>query len=430
MSLRPLRAVWLCAALNGLAPPAFALAPQAGSPLSLDEARQLAEARAPQISASRAQADAARNMAVAAGQLPDPVLKLGVNNLPISGEAGWSVTREGMTMRSVGLMQELTRSAKREARSARALREADMAQANEDLARLAVRRDAALAWLDVAWFDSMREQLERQLGELTLQQQAAESAFRAGRDTQAALVASQLAIGRSQDQLSAMQRDVAMARARLSRFIGADAERAVIAPEGSAAPTGWQLERALAALDQHPSQTLANRRIAFADADAGVARENRTPDVAVELMYSQRGPGFANMVSLNLSMPLPWDRAHRQDRELGASLARVNQAEAEREDAAREYRAALIEAQAAWQANRQRLARYDESLVPLAGQQVEAALAAYRAGTAPLASVLEARRMLIDTRMERQRAGLDVARSRVQLEFLDPLATPVQGEKP
>lgn len=429
MSFRPLRAVWLCVALSGPTLPALALAPPAGAPLSLDEARQLAEARAPQITASHAQADAARNMAVAAGQLPDPVLKLGVNNLPVSGEAGWSLTREGMTMRSVALMQEFTRSAKREARSKRALSEAGVAEANEHLARLAVRRDAALAWLDLAWFDSMREQLEQQVGELTMQQQAASSAFRAGRDTQAELVASQLAIGRGQDQLSAMQRDVAMARARLSRFIGADAERPVAAPESSAAPVDWPTARVLAALDQHPSQELASRRIAFADADAAVARENRKPDVAVELMYSQRGPGYDNMVSVNLSMPLPWDRARRQDRELGASLARVDQASAEREDAARDYRAALLEAQAAWQANRQRLARYDDSLIPLAGQQVDAALAAYRAGTAPLARVLEARRMLIDTRMERQRAGLEVARSRVQLEFLDPLAGSAQGEQ-
>ena len=33
-------------------------------------------------------------------------------------------------------------------------------------------------------------------------------------------------------------------------------------------------------------------------------------------MYSQRGPAYSNMVSLNVSLPLPWDRKNRQDREL------------------------------------------------------------------------------------------------------------------
>jgi hypothetical protein len=53
-------------------------------------------------------------MAAAAGQLPDPVLKLGLNNLPIDGPDRYSVTRDFMTMRSVGVMQELTRAEKRE----------------------------------------------------------------------------------------------------------------------------------------------------------------------------------------------------------------------------------------------------------------------------------------------------------------------------
>ncbi|MBK9614357.1 MAG: hypothetical protein IPO35_02170 [Uliginosibacterium sp.] len=65
MIRRPLRMVWLCAALTGLAPPAFA------QPLSLDEAQRIAERRAPLLAAARAQEAAAREMAVAAGQLPD-----------------------------------------------------------------------------------------------------------------------------------------------------------------------------------------------------------------------------------------------------------------------------------------------------------------------------------------------------------------------
>lgn len=432
MTFRPLRAVWLCAALAGPALPAHAVPPPPERPaLDLGEAQRLAEARDPRISASQAQAEAARQMAVAAGQLPDPVLKLGVNNVPVSGDAGWSLTREGMTMRSVGLMQELTRSAKREARSDKALREAGLAGAGEAMARLTVRRDAALAWLDLAWLTSMRELLQSQTGELQLQRQAAESAFRSGRGTQADLLASELTLGRTRDQLDAMQRDIQMARARLTRFIGTEADRATASPEASA-QRDWQGRPGID-LDQHPSQQIALRRIELARAEAGVARENRTPDMAVELMYSQRGPSYANMVSVNLSMPLPWNRASRQDRELGASLSRTDQAEAEREDAARDYRATIFEATAAWEANKARLARYDASLVPLASQQVEAALAAYRAGTAPLARALEARRMLIDTRMERQRTGLETARSRVQLEFLEPqadTAAPAQGAQP
>lgn len=420
----PSRMVWLFAALSGLAQPAFAL----DNPLGLAEARELAEASAPQLAASRARAEAAREMIAPAGALPDPVLKLGVNNVPVSGEAGWNLGREGMTMRSVSLMQELTRSARRDARRERASREAGMLEADSRLARLALRRDAALAWLDLAYAESMLDLIVGQLDEMRLAQQAAASAFRTGRGGQASLTASDLAIGRSADQLAAMELEVASARARLARWIGDAATRPTtgLPADGTPPATGLALER----LENHPSQQLAERRAALAEAEANVAREARKPDLALEVMYSRRGPAFADMVSLNVSMPLPWDRPARQDRELAASLARGEAARAEREDAARDYRAELTTAGLAWQSGHARLARYDKELVPLAGERIAAALAAYRGGTGSLGEVLEARRALLETRMERQRIALDTARARVQLEYLEPPADVASSGNP
>jgi hypothetical protein len=45
---------------------------------------------------------------------------------------------------------------------------------------------------------------------------------------------------------------------------------------------------------------------------------------------------------------------------------------------------------------------------------------AYRGGSGPLASVLEARRMEIDTRMERLRLEMETAAVWAQLEYLIP----------
>ena len=64
-------------------------------------------------------------MAIAAGQLPDMTLKLGINNLPANGPDALNLTSDFMTMQSVGVMRELTRDDKRQARSARWEREAE-----------------------------------------------------------------------------------------------------------------------------------------------------------------------------------------------------------------------------------------------------------------------------------------------------------------
>ena len=72
------------------------------------------------------------------------------------------------------------------------------------------------------------------------------------------------------------------------------------------------------------------------------------------------------MVSLNLSIPLQFDQPNRQDRELAAKLALAEQVRARREEAEREMRAEVLGWLQEWQSNRERLARYDRTLIPLA----------------------------------------------------------------
>ena len=73
-----------------------------------------------------------------------------------------------------------------------------------------------------------------------------------------------------------------------------------------------------------------------------------------------------------------------------------------------------------WQSTRDRLGRYDNSLIPLAAERTRAALAAYRGNSGSLSGVLEARRSEIDMRMERLRLQMETARLWAQLNFLIP----------
>jgi outer membrane protein, heavy metal efflux system len=56
----------------------------------------------------------------------------------------------------------------------------------------------------------------------------------------------------------------------------------------------------------------------------------------------------------------------------------------------------------------------------LARERTQAALAAYRGGKLPLSSVLEARRMEIDTQVERLRIEMQTAALWTSLEYLLP----------
>jgi outer membrane protein TolC len=395
-----------------------ALSAQA-EPLTLDDALRLAQARSRQLPAQDAAATAAREMAVAAGQRPDPVLKIGVDNLPINGPDAGSLTRDFMTMRTIGVSQEFTREDKRRARATRYEREAETAHASRELSLANLQRDTAMAWLDRFYQERMHNLLVTQQEEARLQVEAAEAAYNGGRGSQADVFAARSAVGQLADRIAQADRQVATARTQLARWVG---EPATLLLGSAPSMDTTRLDPATldTQLAHHPELAVMAKQAQMAQADAAVARANKESDWSVELMYSQRGPSYSNMVSVGISVPLQWDQKNRQDREVAAKVALVDQAQAQLEEATREHTAEARQMLQEWQSDRERHTRYETSLLPLAAQRTQAAMAAYRGNTGTLSAVLEARRAEIDTRMEQLRLEMDTARLWAQLNYLAP----------
>ena len=122
----------------------------AEAPLTLEAAVQQGLARAPQMEARAADGTAAREEAARAGQLPDPVLTFGLANFPVTEPGAFSLRSDGMTARTVGVMQAIpSRSARRAERNLAGAR-IDAAQADRVAAEQSVRERIADAWID-AW---------------------------------------------------------------------------------------------------------------------------------------------------------------------------------------------------------------------------------------------------------------------------------------
>lgn len=417
----PWRALAAAAALSAN------LGAQAQPALTLERALQLAQARSQQLVAQDASAAAAREMAVAAGQLPDPTLKAGIADLPVGGPDRYNAT---MTTRSVSVMQELTRGDKRRARTARFEREADAAEAARLLALAMLRRDTAMAWLDRHFSERMLDVLREQRTEATLQIDAADAAYRGARGAQAEAFAARSMVAAIDDRIRQVELQVATAKTRLARWVG-DAAREPLGAPPELARAGLDGANLDARLAQHPDVVMMARQEAMAQADAGIARSNQRADWGVELMVSQRGSAYANMVSIAVSIPLQLDPKQRQDRELSARLAVVEQMRAQREEGTRERLAEARSWLQAWQSGRDRLAHYDASLLPLAAERTRAALVAYRGGSGPLTAVLEARRVEIETQLDRLRLEMETAALWARLEHLIPaeqtMSTPTRG---
>ncbi|MCD6732256.1 MAG: TolC family protein [Burkholderiaceae bacterium] len=417
-ALRMLGAAVLTVGLHtGAAAQTTAPTELSAQPLTLQTALQLAQERSYALVAQDAAASSAREMAVAAERLPDPMLHLSVDNLPVNGPMRFSMTEDFMTMRSVGFTQAFPRAEKRRALAARFEHEAATAHAARSMQLSALRRGTAIAWFDRYYQHQMVALLSRQRDEATLQIEAAEAAYRGGRGAQADVFMARSNVALIEDRIRAAQAREDNAMTALARWVG-EVAAAPLGDAPSISTTQLATHRLEHELARHPDIALMTSKEAQAHADAEVARQDKRADWSVSLMYSQRGRGFSDMVSVALSVPLQWDQENRQDRELAARLAKVEQARAEREEMTRAHLAETRRWFATWRSNLARLADYDATLVPLAAERTRAALAAYRGGRGDLADVLQARGMEIDTRIERLRIEMETAGLWVELEYL------------
>lgn len=391
----------------------------AQAPLSLAEAQHIAVERSRQLAAQALGVAASREMGVAAAQLPDPVLSIGIDNLPVEGADRFSLTRDFMTMRRVGVTQEITSGDKRSLRAKRYELEALKGLAEQEATRAAIQRDAAIAWLDT-WYaaamaGAVAEQRLRGLQEV----QGVEAEYRSGRGSQGDVFMARASLAMLDDRAAEIDRRLRTARTMLARWTGSAAERP-LGDKPDLGAVGLHSHDLDEVLVRHPQIEVLARQEDIAASEARLASANKRPDWSVELAYSQRGPAFSNMVSLGVSIPLPWDQANRQDREVAAKLAAVGQAQALRDESLRQHVAEVRAMLHEWESNRTRVVRFEREIIPLVTARIDAALAAYRGGKAGLNEVMAARRGELETRLQALQLEAETARLWAQLNFLIP----------
>lgn len=401
MFITHMRAVALAAAML----PALTVA----APLTLTQALDLAVQRSEATRSARAGVASASEAARAAGQLPDPTLRAGIDNLPVTGGDRLSTTRDSMTMKRIGIGQEWVSAEKRAARQAAADAMVSRESVTVQAAVADVRLQTALAYVD-AYFAGetlklttlsehhVHEELEAAKGRLS-------SSGGSGQE----VLATTSARGIAEDESAEVRQQQSSARVVLERWVGVQAE-------DLAAPVE------LAGLDEqayvanHPMVLAAQRDIELARREAAVASNNRKPNWSWEVSYGQR-TGYSDMVSVGVSIPLPVSPAERQDRETASKLALVDKAEGSLAEAMRaaqaEFRGLASDAQRLGD----RIQRYQTSVVVPARQRTAAALAGYRSNQVTLSTLFEARHMEVEAQRKLLSLQRERAKAQAQLAF-------------
>lgn len=386
---------------------------QPAARLSLDDALGIALGNAPALSAAADSAQAAREMAVAAGQLPDPVLRLGADDLPVNGPDRWNPVS---STRRIGVMQEYVTTDKR----ALLRRRAELDVVRQDAAHRSLktnlRRDVATAWLDRYYAMQSRELLKLLEAEVELQLRILDSQLRVGKASTTESPMATAMLLQTRDRILMADKQERLAHIALERWLGKDASREPgTAPNIESLaldPANPDLVTSVPSVQEHASE----REIA--KADFAIAESSKRPNWSWELTYSQRGSADSNMVTFGVSIPLVLNASNKQDREIAARKAQVEQADALHEDLRRETQAGIASNYAEWKSLIDRRRRLSIALLPVSLQRIDLSLAAYRAGQGNLASVLEARRAEVEAQLQLLDLQRETARLWAQLQYV------------
>ena len=388
--------------------------------LTLADAERVAIERDSVLRQLEAEAFSMRERAIAEGQLMDPKLRFGAVNVPVDS---FSLDDEDMTMLEVGVSQEFPGGRTRELARQRMQESAAAAEAVAADRRLIVRREVRRAWTELGYVARARELLDSQTDWVEQMRAAARARYASGEGTQLDLLRAGLDIAMLREQQLDLERDAAMRRAQLGRWIGDD----VAASAGPfTLPARSELEP-LAVLEprvlRHPAQVDFERRIDAAQTGVDLARQRYKPGWMLDMSYglrsgSMNGESRPDMLSAMVSVDLPLFRANRQDREVAAARADARGLHEMHDDHQREMQAMLAEAWAIAARTAELERFYERELVPLAEQSVEAALLAFRANRVMVDEVIDARRVALETWLKHLRLVADRAQAQYDIDYL------------
>ncbi len=387
--------------------------------LTLMQTLAAAERYSAELSANRNEAQALDAMADSARQLPDPKLKFGIENVPVQGNNDRRLTREGMTMQRVGVMQQYVSAEKRERKASTLQAEAQSVSAKSAVVRATIQRDSAQAWLDLALSQQALQTARKLLAETERQQGAQRATVSAGSAAPDSVLAFRVGLSGMRDKVTLAERDVQLAQTRLMQLTGQE----VSAISGEL-PRYQRLpadEKALMqGIVQHPDIVAAAAAANSAKARSAESAIAAIPDVEVEVWYGRRAEGYEDMAGVMFTVDLPLFQSHRQDKDHAADVSRTLQANDQLALAERDRTAQLRALIAEYQAAQTLWTRQRDEVLPLVRQRATLLAAQYRSGQSDLAALLEARRNVLDSELAVNQAEKAMAEKWAAIRWLIP----------
>jgi cobalt-zinc-cadmium efflux system outer membrane protein len=373
---------------------------------SVESLLALAKERNSEYASMRHEVQAAGERIVPAGALPDPRLRVELEDITKMGDQNPSLLPGRVGGTRYTFMQDLPWFGKRDLKRDIAALEAQGAQgrAMGTWAELASRIKSGYAQF---YYIDHNESLTREILALMKNLEAiAQARYASGLSAQQDVIRSQLEQTNLENELIALDNEKRQTQARLNALVARPAGAPLAQPERlRALPAPAVLDHAALqerARERNPQLFQEDARLKAAGKTRELVYKNRYPDVTVGIAPRQSGSTIKEwMLMVELNIALQQSSRRSQEREAEAMLAA---AQARKDAASNQVLADLAQSISGLEAARRTEMAIANSLLPQAELTFKATLASYENGKVDFASLLDAQRQITQAKQNRIKA--------------------------
>ena len=368
-----------------------------------------------------AQSYSKREAGIASATLMDPKIKVGVTGLPVDS---FEFDEDPMTNISVGLMQQFERGSTLDLKQRMANQQADGLALQVHARELEVANAITSLWLELG-YQQASEQILREKRRLLKEMEGfVRTNYSIGKSEAQDLLNAQLQVSKLDEKLLANQQMQKRITGQMSEWFG-DEWLSTATPLNANGPLNWtKLEDALAAtnaqtnyytkLSQHPMVKMADVNISVNRTQVDIAEQAYAPQFGVEVMYAyrqannMRGEPASDLVSAYLTLDVPLFTGNRQDRSLSSAQYQVGASQAQKDTLLKQLNAKVNALTLERDKLKQRLSRYQSTLIPQASDRIKAVERGYQNNTAQFNDVILATTDELALKLEHQRLLTDL----------------------
>ncbi|WP_395375927.1 TolC family protein [Marinicella sp. W31] len=362
------------------------------------------------------------SLGIAAGELPDPVVTLGVANLAADT---FDFDQERMTHLKMGILQRFPRG------NSRKLGRDKLKIESEQYPHLRENRKGEITlrvshlWLNLYRAQESIRIINQSLDLFEKLVEVVESNYIAAvtKTTQFDIVQTELEMSFLDDRLAVLKQEKEFHIAQLSQWLGYQVNDGLNVSQRLPNINPIQKQTSLLAhLAKHPAIKAFDKQIDSSDLGIELSRQKYKPAWSLNLGYGYRenaptGTNRSDLLSISVNFDVPLFKANRQDQEVNAAVQTKESMLTKKEQMLRTLMNIHETSTADLENLRSRASLYESKLLPQTKQSIEIALNAYSADEGDFSEVVRAQISELDASLELLKIQVAIQKTILSLNY-------------